>query len=115
MPYKKLPPRRATAANHESMVEAIQTELKDPTTVTLDMEVWDMRYSRPYIIEESIRNSDRVQVHVIWQNWRSVREDQRSYAILDAYERAFGADAAQRVIVALGVTPEEAKGLGIHD
>lgn len=67
----------------------------------------------PDIREEEIRHSPRMIVTVVWNKWRGVDETFRAPIILDAYERARGVDEAMRIAAALGVTPEEAKSLGI--
>jgi hypothetical protein len=67
----------------------------------------------PIVIEEPLRNTDALQVYVVWSEWLDVDEEHRTAAILDAYEKNFGATKARQIIVALGVLPQEAKELGI--
>ncbi len=115
MPYhRNWQPPREVAGNHEWLVSSIAEELNPQETMNQRI-ARESTADRPDIYERTIRNTDRVRVYVVWAKWSGVREDYRTAAILDAYERALGTDAAQRVIVALGVMPEEAKELGIHD
>jgi hypothetical protein len=111
MSYVKRPLRRDLAPDHESLVRELIQELKPQTLAQAAMK----DKNAPVIIEEQMRNSDRLQVYVKWEKWAGVREDHRGAAILDAFEKALGQEYARRIIIAMGVTPEEAEDLGIQE
>ena len=113
MPYVKKSSQASIASNHDSLVGAIVRELSAPQVQTLSQAAVGLDpYRLPCIIEGTIRNSDRLEVYVIWTDWSGVREEHRTAAILDAYERT-KPDQARKVVIALGVTPDEAKELGV--
>jgi hypothetical protein len=68
----------------------------------------------PVIIEEQLPRSNRLRVYVKWARWSGIREDHRTAAILDAYERNLGPEYAKRIVIALGLTPDEANELGVQ-
>ena len=111
MPYVKRERQRELSPDHERLVSALIREMRPKTLVE---DVFADR-DAPKIIEEKMRHSDRLQVFVIWNQWLGVREDHRTAAILSAYERELGQEYARRVVIALGVTPDEATELGIKD
>ena len=67
----------------------------------------------PKIVEEEVRLSDNFRVYVSWDDWASVPETERSVIILEAYRQARGMPEMLRISVAMGLTPMEAKQLGI--
>jgi len=112
MPYIRKSRQANVSAIHADLVKEIKAELeKEPT---LDKAVLERQqpFETPHVIEGTLRNSDRLELWVIWKKWAGIREEHRSAAIRDAYEQAFG-DRAKRVIVAIGVTPDEAEELGV--
>ena len=111
MPYVKRPLHRDLDPNHVQLVGILRQELK-PKTLVQDV---FKDQSAPVIIEEQMRNSDRLQVYVKWARWSGIREDHRTAAILDAYEQELGRDYAGRIVIALGLTQDEARDLGIQD
>ncbi len=110
MPYVKKTTRANVAPNHEDLVEAIKNEFSPKTLAQEAFEMSLPRYETPCIIEGTLRHSDKLEVYVVWDGWKDIREDHRTTAILDAYEREF---PEKRVVIALGVTPEEGKELGV--
>lgn len=111
MPYTKRQPRRDLDPDHEQLVQALVQEFKQRSLVRDAINYGQL----PVIIEEQMRGSDRLRVYVIWPRWSTVREDHRSEAILDAYEREQGREVARRIVIALGLTPDEAKELGVQE
>ena len=67
----------------------------------------------PIIVEEDVRLSDNFRVYVSWDDWASVPETERSEIILEAYKQARGMPEVLRISVAMGLTPLEARQLGI--
>ena len=55
---------------------------------------------------------ERVHLLVVWDDWRSLSQQERSLIIMDAYRAAEGAEAANLVSVAMGLTSTEAERLG---
>ncbi len=102
MPYKTEGPRREVHPDHAQFVD----------TLVEEMRLGD-KGNGPDILEQRVRNSDRLHVYVIWNKWADVREEQRSAAILDAYTRHFGDEKMRQMSIAMGLTPDEAKSLGI--
>lgn len=70
--------------------------------------------SEPLIIEEAPGGGKPTRLYVVWDAWGQMHQQDRSELILDAYEAVRGHDAAQDVIVALGVTQAEARRMGIQ-
>lgn len=68
----------------------------------------------PKIFEEDVRLSDNIRVVVAWNDWSSVPETERAEIILEAYKGAKGIPAMLRISSAMGLTPLEAKQLGIE-
>src|SRR5512146_1657342 len=67
----------------------------------------------PVVIQEEQRLNRQLVVTVIWDAWATIPEEDRGGVILDAYEAALGPETTARVVLASGVTSEEAKTLGI--
>src|SRR5205085_11400035 len=67
----------------------------------------------PLILEEKIPSTKSRHVRVIWDRWKELDDEQRSAVIVDAYTQAEGADAANEITIADGVTPQEALALGL--
>ena len=111
MPYVKRPRRRDLDPNHAQLVGVLRQELKPKTLV---QDVFKDK-NAPVIIEEQMRSSERLQIYVTWAGWSGVREDHRTSAILDAYEQELGPEYARRIVVAMGLTPDEAKELGVQE
>ncbi len=89
--------------NHDKWVAQLKLEC-DETTAT---------ETGPTIVEEQVQGSDRLHVFAIWDEWRDAPEEQRSAAILDAYEQARGKEVAALVAIAMGLTRDEADAMGI--
>jgi len=104
MSYIKRSPRRELDPSHDELVKSLVDEIAAGPTGT-----------GPRIIEEAVHGSDRLHVYVDWDDWKNVKEEHRSAAILDAYRQApgLGDDAVRRVTIAMGLTSEESKALGI--
>jgi len=63
------------------------------------------------IIERPSRGT--VHIFVIWADWGELEQMVRSRVILDAYEEVYGIDEVRTVTVAMGLTPNESKRLGV--
>ena len=69
--------------------------------------------TQPVILEEQISATGSRHVHVIWDKWQNISDEQRSRLIVDAYRRAEGENVASEITIAVGVTPEDALSLGL--
>ncbi len=87
--------------------------LRDELTEHLKRDVAEGVAEQPLIVEEEIRGSSRFRVYVLWDRWTSVKDDERSQIILEAYQNAYGAEKMLNASLVLGVTAIEAKQLGI--
>jgi hypothetical protein len=67
---------------------------------------------QPYFIEHAIKQTKTLHVTVIWDAWKRLSADARSRLVLDAYERT-GKFPVLKITVALGLTPVDAKNLGL--
>jgi hypothetical protein len=68
---------------------------------------------QPIILEEQVPATKSRHVHVIWDAWKDLTDEQRSAVIVDAYAEAEGPEAAAEITIAEGVTPPEALALGL--
>lgn len=69
----------------------------------------------PLIIEEAPRSGELPNhLYVVWSEWGDLTPIERSRLILQAYERYRGRDIATRVTLAMGLTPAEARQMGIE-
>lgn len=67
----------------------------------------------PDISIEQIRHSNSLHVTVVWDRWNGIDAEERGRIILDAVAQGLGEAEMLRVTMALGVTKEEARRLGI--
>ncbi|MBV9850417.1 MAG: hypothetical protein JO250_12140 [Armatimonadetes bacterium] len=68
----------------------------------------------PIIIEEETPRGSHLYVRVIWDAWGDVPMEERGRIILDAYQKAQGADAVLKISNVLGLTHAEARRLGVE-
>ena len=72
-------------------------------------------HGEPILIEEeSTRLSKSLHLFVIWSEWGNLSQRERSEIILDAYGRTHEVGRVLDVTVSMGLTAEEASGLGIQ-
>lgn len=90
---------------HDALVDELVRHLKDEPNLP---EV-------PRIIEETVPLSPSIRVYVLWDEWKSVRDVERSEIILEAYDKARGREDMLKISVASGLTPLEAQQLGLSD
>ena len=86
---------------YPELAAALSRELKRPSA------------RGPKIIEQKVRGLNRVHVTVIWDKWEGIDPADRGSTILDAYERASGAEKMLSISMALGLTKEEAHRLKV--
>lgn len=93
------PPR---PPEHDQLVRRLTQGLKSPGSGL-----------QPLIIEREIGATGSRHVHVIWDEWKRLSEEQRSEIIFEAYAKAEGDKAAEAITLGSGATPEEAVVLGL--
>jgi hypothetical protein len=64
-------------------------------------------------MEESGTPDNYTHWYVVWSAFENVDDEERSRLLLSAVREVFGVEEALRVTVAMGLTPEEAKGMGL--
>lgn len=97
-----------TALHTELLNRLIQELKQTPLAEAPDSPV------EPVVVEEQVPHSDVLHVYVRWERWREIEDDsERSAIILDAYEAARGKDVVDRIGVAMGVTRDEARRMGL--
>ncbi len=95
-----------SADHHEDLLNRLLAEWRSPQ-VSEDAE--------PVIIEERPGNYDRVNhLYVVWSDWEDLSPLERSKLILQAYEQYRGNDLAASITLAMGLTPAEARQMGIE-
>lgn len=67
----------------------------------------------PVIIEEGVRPGHLLHVTVLWDKWKDLDPEDRGRVIMDAYQEARGEKEALNIVVAMGLTHEEAERLGV--
>lgn len=67
---------------------------------------------RPYIIQEEDEQGVVVHIYVVWDDWGDLDQQGRSEVITEAYWEVFDVKGLA-LTVAMGLTPEEAKRMGI--
>ncbi len=100
MPVRAL--TRSDAPSEEDLKRTLLDEMQDAPQKT----------GEPDIIVDD-RNGGGVHIFVIWSKWSGLEQTIRSRIILDAYEAWKGEQETLRVTVSMGLTPEEAKAMGI--
>lgn len=92
-------------AKYRDLQERLTQEWRNPQEGTTE----------PIIIEE-VGPQEFVPAHlyVIWSEWASLEQTERSELITDSCEEVRGRDLALNVTVAMGLTPEEAQRMGIE-
>ncbi|MCI0681634.1 MAG: hypothetical protein L0Y71_05990 [Gemmataceae bacterium] len=86
----------------EGFVRRLTQELKSPSPGP-----------QPLILEEEVSSTRSRHVRVIWDQWKKLREEERTDVILEAYKQAEGKDFADQITIASGLTGPEALALGL--
>lgn len=101
MAIRKLRSTRLDSRRETQIRKAIVAELRRPddTPATPD---------GPVVYQEESGTPERyTRWYVIWKQFEGVDNENRSRVILDAVEEVFGRQAALRVSIAMGLTPED--------
>jgi hypothetical protein len=101
MPVRRGLPR-TQPANGPDLEARLAHEFETPT-----------EQGQPLVFEEPPEPAPVNQIYVVWDDWASLSQQQRSEIILRAYERAKGEQPALKITVAMGLTATEAENMGI--
>jgi hypothetical protein len=101
MPVK--PFTQAQTPGHVALVDDLYEEWIRPNPTAHE----------PVILEEKDRRNKLVHVYVIWSKWAHLDGIERSEIIMDAAEKKFAMQDLLEITIAMGLTPDEAQGMGI--
>ena len=101
MPVKPFSQRRTGA--YASLVDELYDEWQRPNPTA----------NEPVILEDRDRSNKLVHVYVIWSKWAHLDGIERSEIIMDAAEKKLSQSDLLEITIAMGLTPDEAKRMGI--
>ena len=102
MPRRRFYADRDTVAAHrEDLVQKLAHELKHPQEA-----------GQPLILEQKLAHTQGLQVYVVWDEFDERSDEDRTNAILDAFELAEGREQREQIVVAHGLTVPEAADMG---
>ncbi len=102
MSRTKRPISMAVSSRHPALVERLVAELKT-----------NRDSGQPMIDEQIFPKTNLLQVTVVWDDWRTAPEEDRTQIILDAYRQAEGEEYSGRITLASGLTVPEAYASGL--
>jgi hypothetical protein len=101
MPVREISPGRSS--EHHVMVSELASEWRHP----------DPSQREPEIFIERAKPSRPGRVYVIWSKWADVDRIERSEIIMEAAEQVLPRDAVLDIVIAMGLTREEAARMGV--
>ena len=105
MPVERVPAYALRSSDVPSdLVARLASEIKGSASFEVDA---------PYVREEATPFGT-MQVTVMWDKWRDLSHEDRGKVITQAYLEASGPTEALKITVALGLTHEEARKLGVR-
>jgi hypothetical protein len=87
---------------YDSLVQELARELASPGGKP-----------QPLIVERHLPATNSRHVHVVWDEWGDLADEERSAVIIQAYAKVEGDEAASNITVALGLRPEDAITFGV--
>jgi hypothetical protein len=97
------PPTEPTEyAERQTLVAELAQELQKPR-----------HFGQPIILEKLATGTQSVITDVIWDRWEGCPSELRADIILDAYEKALGAEYRDKISLAIGITVPEAAAMGM--
>jgi hypothetical protein len=102
MPVRQM--NTARSLEYDALVQKLVAEWKSGNSLN----------PQPVILEERDRRSSLVHVYVIWDEWAAVDRVMRSEIIMDAAEKHLPANEVDNITIAMGLTADEAKRMGIQ-
>lgn len=100
MPVRQITPTRSR--DHDALVGELAAEWMTPSG-----------NPEPIILEERGRDRKLVHVYVVWGKWQHLERIERSEIIMDAAEKKLSPDDVLNISIAMGLTPDEAKRMGL--
>lgn len=100
MPVRDTLKRQAVPSEEE-----LRSELKAELVVPKESGEPEIVIERP--------NNATTHLFVIWSKWGDLEQTVRSRIVIDAFAEVRGEDEADKVTVAMGLTPAEAARLGV--
>ena len=104
-------PRGKIVREEDPLIERLTEQLK------AEWKNESSEASEPVIIEQGSAGfgmNPAIHIYVIWSDWGSLDQQERSEVIMNAYEAANGRDKTEYVTFAMGLTPKEASKMGIR-
>src|SRR5258708_2782468 len=102
MPVKPLVQKRST--DYDRLVDELFAEWTTPNP----------KASEPVILEEKGRNGKLVHLYVVWSKWAHTDRVERSEIIMDAAQKKLRPGDLLEITIAMGLTPDEAKQMGLE-
>ena len=87
---------------YDLLVERLAQELTSPVGLP-----------QPLIVERHLPASNSRHVHVVWDGWGDLVDEERAAVITQAYAKVEGEEGASNITVALGLRPEDAVIFGL--
>jgi hypothetical protein len=101
MPVKAF--QQVRSVEHHQLVDELYAEWTRPSPDAVE----------PVILEEAGRNKKLVHLYVIWSKWAHIDRIERSEIIIEAAEKKLPQNEWLEISIAMGLTPEEARQMGI--
>jgi hypothetical protein len=101
MPVRTITPERSS--DYTKLVDDLDAEWGNPQSTNAE----------PVILIEPDRDGKPVHVYVVWNKWSHVDRVQRSEIIMDAAERRLPQPEVLNITIAMGLTPDEARAMGL--
>ncbi|HTW93884.1 MAG TPA: hypothetical protein VMD30_03755 [Tepidisphaeraceae bacterium] len=102
MPVYEMKPKRSS--EHWELVKELAEEWSRK----------DSGNTEPKIFIERTRDGKLAHVYVIWSKWDGREWGERSEIVMDAAQKALPEQEVLNITIAMGVTPDEARRMGIQ-
>ncbi|MCY2951655.1 MAG: hypothetical protein NTU53_06715 [Planctomycetota bacterium] len=100
MPVRQINPTRSS--DHQALVRDLVAEWTKPSGSP-----------EPVILEELDQKRKLAHVYVVWTKWSDIDRVERSEIIMDAAEKRLSAQDVLNITIAMGLTPDEARQMGL--
>jgi hypothetical protein len=102
MPVREMKPQRSS--QHAELVDQLTAEWANPNSSNAE----------PVIYIERDANGKPANVYVVWSRWSDIDRAERSEIIVEAAERRLSPPEALNISIAMGLTAEEGRRLGMQ-
>ncbi len=89
-------------SNDADLLMTLEQEWKKPGEST-----------EPILIEQPSGAEGYIRLYVLWAKWQSIPQQQRSRIIMESYKKTHSLDDLLNVTIAMGLTPDEAREMGL--